>query len=370
MDTLTKTKKETGNAPVTTIKAYGATGDLINGKTLKLMDIARRKPLRDEVLIEVLYCGVCHSDIHQVNNDWKNTIYPCVPGHEIIGKITELGEGVTEFQIGQTVGIGCMIDSCQSCESCQKGEEQYCLGPVGPTMTYNGYFKPQDKEFNTFGGYATHVVSKKSFVITIPESLNIKAAAPILCAGITTYSPLKKQDIKPGDKVGIVGIGGLGHMAVMIAKAMGANVTAITSKEEKRQDALKLGADDVLVWEDKEAMKAYELKFDFILCTIPYEFDVNPFVTLLKPHGNLITVGLLGPYKKPLDNMEAAKMNRTIGGSLIGGVKETQDVIDFCAAHRILPQVEMINIDTINEAFDKIKNEEVRFRYVIDMKSL
>lgn len=353
-----------------TIKSYGASGDVIGGRTLKLMDIERKKPGADEVLIEVLYCGVCHSDIHQVNNDWKNTIYPCVPGHEIIGRVTELGAGVTEFKTGQIVGVGCMIDSCKECEFCQAGEEQYCLGPVGATMTYNGYMKPDDSKFNTFGGYSTHLISNKSFVLTIPDKLSISAAAPILCAGVTTYSPLKKQGIKAGDKVGIVGIGGLGHMAVMIAKAMGAEVVAITSKEEKRQAALELGADSVLISEDKDAMTAQDITFDFILITIPYSFDVSPFVCLLKPHGNLITVGLLGPYKKPLDNNEAAMKNRTIGGSLIGGVAETQEVLDFCAKHSILPHVEMIDIQNINEAFDKVKNEEVRFRYVIDMKSL
>lgn len=352
------------------VKGYGASGDLIGGKTLKLIAIERRQPSADEVLIEILYCGVCHSDLHQINNDWKNTIYPCVPGHEIIGKVTEIGSSVSEFKIGQTVGVGCMIDSCRNCESCKKGEEQYCTGPVGATMTYNGYLKPDGSGFNTFGGYSSHIISNKAFVLRIPESLKASAVAPILCAGVTTYSPLKKQGIKAGDKVGIVGIGGLGHMGVMIAKSMGATVTAITSKEEKRRLATELGADSTLVWEDKKVMEANEATLDFILVTIPYSFDVNPFVKLLKPHGNLITVGLLGPYEKPVDNNEAAMKNRTIGGSLIGGIAETQEVLDFCAKHSILPHVEMIEIEKINEALEKVKNEEVRFRYVIDMKSL
>lgn len=351
------------------VKGYGATGSLIGGKTLQPMDIERTRPKCDEVLIEVLYCGVCHSDLHQVNNDWKNTIYPCVPGHEIIGRITEVGAEVTNHKTGDIVGVGCMIDSCDHCKSCTSGEEQYCQGPHGATMTYNGYLKPAEG-FNTYGGYSTHLVAKEHFILSIPQTLDIKAAAPILCAGVTTYSPLKKAGVKAGMKVGIAGIGGLGHIGVMLAKAMGATVTAITTKEEKRSAALVLGADEVLVSEDEDAMKAHELAFDFILVTIPYAFDVNPYVKLLKVHGSLVTVGLLGTYKEPTDNNEVAMKNRTLGGSLIGGVAETQEVLNFCAANNILPHVELINIEDINEAFDKIKDEEVRFRYVIDMQSL
>ena len=350
-----------------TIKAYGASGSFLGGKTLEPMKVERETPKNDEVLIEILYCGVCHSDIHQVNNDWKNTIYPCVPGHEIVGRITETGPSVSKFKVGEIVGVGCMINSCKQCHSCQEGEEQYCLGPVGPTMTYNGYFKPDGTEFNTFGGYATHITVQESFVLAIPEKLNAAAAAPILCAGVTTFSPLKRAGIKSGDKVGIIGIGGLGHMAVKIAKAMGAGVTAITTQEEKRGVAMELGADAVLVSEDKNAMKAAERTFNFMLCTIPYEFDVNPYAMLLAPHGKLVTVGLLGPYKKATNNMEVASMGRSIGGSLIGGIAETQEVLQFCAEHNIRPDVEMITMQDINEAFDKIKDEDVRFRYVIDM---
>ena len=353
-----------------TVKGYAASGALIGGHMLKPVDIERNKPGADEVLIEVLYCGVCHSDIHQVENDWKNTIYPCVPGHEIIGRVTEAGSGVTKYKTGDIVGVGCMIDSCKQCKPCNDGEEQYCQGPVGPTMTYNGYFKPDDSDFNTFGGYSTHIISKESFVLQIPEGLNIAAAAPILCAGVTTYSPLKHWNVKAGDKVGIVGIGGLGHMAVMIAKAMGATVTAITTKRDKRDAAMSLGADEVLVSEDEDDMKSQEVTFDFILCTIPETFDVNPYICLLNVRGSLVTVGLLGPYKEPTDNMEVAKLGRCIGGSLIGGIAETQEVLNFCATHNILPRVEMINIQDINEAFEKVKNEDVRFRYVIDMQSL
>ena len=354
----------------TKIPAFGASGHLVGGKNLERMEIERRAPAADEVLIDILYCGVCHSDIHQVNNDWKNTIYPCVPGHEIVGRIKQAGASVTNYKVGDIVGVGCMIDSCGHCDPCKGGEEQFCQGPVGATMTYNGYLKPDGSKFNTFGGYSTEIVVKESFVLSIPEKLDVAKAAPILCAGITTYSPLREANIREGSKVGIIGIGGLGHMAVKIAKAMGAEVTAITTKEEKKEGALQLGADKVLISENEDEMKAAELYFDFLLCTIPYEFDVNPYVHLLNARGTLITVGLLGPYKKPLDNNEVAMKARKVGGSLIGGIAETQEVLDFCAEHGIEPDVEMIKMQQINDAFDKIKNEDVRFRYVIDMQSL
>ncbi len=363
-------EKEQTTSDTFKVKSYGAPGGLIGGKSLEPMEIERHQPKEKEVLIEILYCGVCHSDVHQVANDWKNTIYPCVPGHEIIGKIVETGSGVTKFRQGDTVGVGCMVDSCGQCSPCRQGEEQYCTGPVSWTATYNGYMKPKDKSFNTFGGYSTHIVVQESFLLRIPESLDPSAVAPILCAGITTYSPLKHWGIKAGDKVGVVGIGGLGHMAVMLAKAMGAHVTAITQHEEKRVAAMAIGADQVLVSEDQDAMEAAELTMDFILVTIPDAFDINPYVCLLNTRGSLVTVGLLGPYKSPTNNMEVAMQGRSIAGSVIGGIAETQEVLDFCAQHGILPQVEMIRIHDINDAYEKINSEEVRFRYVIDMASL
>ena len=353
-----------------TIPAYGASGSLLGGKHLEPMEIERNTPVNDEVLIEILYCGVCHSDIHQVNNDWKNTIYPCVPGHEIVGRVIETGPETKKFSKGDLVGVGCMIDSCHTCSSCDHGEEQYCLGPVGPTMTYNGYFKPDGSDYNTFGGYSTHITVQESFVLDIPKNLPVASVAPILCAGITTYSPLKRANIRQGDKIAVIGIGGLGHMAVKIAKAMGVNVTAITSREEKREAAFELGADQVLIYEDEDDLKNYENYFKFMLCTIPYPFDLNPYIALLQPHGSLVTVGLLGPYKKPTNNMEVAKMGRTIGGSLIGGIAETQEVLNFCSEHNIFPDVEVIVMQDINNAFEMIKDEEVRFRYVVDMDSL
>ena len=349
-------------------KAYGATGSVLN--SLSEMEIERSAPKADEVRIDILYCGVCHSDLHQVRNDWHNTIYPCVPGHEIIGRVSEAGSRVSKFKVGDLVGVGCMVDSCGTCPPCQEKEENYCEGPVGWTATYNGYMKPKNKDFNTFGGYSTNVVVKESFVLRIPAALDIKAAAPILCAGVTTYSPMKHWKVGPGQRVAVVGIGGLGHMAVQIARALGATVTAVTRTTEKQAEAEKLGAHDVLISTDSKAMEAHEMKFDFIIITIPDAFEVNDYVKLLKRDGVITTVGLLGPYKDPLNNMEMAMHRRSISGSIIGSIVETQEVLEFCAEHNILPEVEIIKIQDINEAFEKMKDEEVRFRYVIDMASL
>ena len=349
-------------------KAYGATGSVFN--SLSEMEIERSAPKADEVRIDILYCGVCHSDLHQVRNDWHNTIYPCVPGHEIIGRVSEAGSRVSKFKVGDLVGVGCMVDSCGTCPPCQEKEENYCEGPVGWTATYNGYMKPKNEDFNTFGGYSTNVVVKESFVLRIPAALDIKAAAPILCAGVTTYSPMKHWKVGPGQRVAVVGIGGLGHMAVQIARALGATVTAVTRTTEKQAEAEKLGAHDVLISTDSKAMEAHEMKFDFIIITIPDAFEVNDYVKLLKRDGVITTVGLLGPYKDPLNNMEMAMHRRSISGSIIGGIAETQEVLEFCAEHNILPEVEIIKMQDINEAFEKMKDEEVRFRYVIDMTSL
>jgi len=349
-------------------KAYGATGSIFS--KLGPMEIERHRPQADELHLDILYCGVCHSDLHQVKNDWHNTIYPCVPGHEIIGRVTEVGSAVTKFKVGDIVGVGCMVDSCGQCQPCQHGEENYCQGPVSWTATYNGYMKPDGSGYNTFGGYSTNVTVKESFVLRIPDKLDIKAAAPILCAGITTYSPLKHWGVKAGSSVAIAGLGGLGHMAVQLAKALGAKVAVLTTTSEKRADAEALGAHEVVVVSDKKAMEQHELAYDLILVTIPDAFDVNDYVPLLKLNGTLVTVGLLGPYKKPLDNMEMAKSRRAVAGSIIGGIAETQEVLDFCAEHGILPEVEMIKMQDINDAFDKMMDKEVRFRYVIDMQSL
>ncbi|WP_133273510.1 NAD(P)-dependent alcohol dehydrogenase [Hymenobacter radiodurans] len=349
-------------------KAYGATNSIFSG--LSPMEIERRLPQADEVHLDILYCGVCHSDLHQVKNDWGNTIYPCVPGHEVVGRVTEVGSGVTKFKAGDIVGVGCMIDSCGQCQPCQHGEENYCQGPVSWTATYNGPMKPDGSGANTFGGYSTNMTVKESFLLRIPDSLEISAVAPILCAGITTYSPMKHWKVKAGDQVGVVGLGGLGHMAVKLAKALGANVTAITTSKDKQADAEAMGADNVLFSTDADAMKQHEASFSFILNTIPDEYDINDYVSLLNLDGAVVAVGLLGEYKKPLNNMDVAKFRRTVAGSIIGGIAETQEVLDFCAEHNILPDVEMIRMQDINKAFDKMMDKEVRYRFVIDMQSL
>jgi len=367
--------KTAGADPVFTdrnfvVKGYGAPGGLFGGKTLELMEIEREQPKDDEVLIEVLYCGVSRSDIHHVSNRWKNTIYPCVPGHEITGKVIKTGAGVTKYKRGDMVGVGSIIDSCGHCEPCKKGEEQYCQGPQGATLTYNGYFKTDGRDSNTFGGYSTHLVVKEDFVLRIPADMDPAAAAPILCAGVTVYSALKRWNIKQGEHVGIAGIGGLGHIAIMMAKAMGAYVVAITTKEEKRRAALSLGADEVLVSENEAEMQSHEMRFDYILCTVPDSFDINPYICLLSWRGILVSVGLMGAYRQATDNMEVVRMGRSVAGSLSGGIAETQEALEFCVRHHILPQVQMINIQAINDAFERVKDGEVRFRYVIDMQSL
>lgn len=348
-------------------KAYGTTGSFF-GSSLTPMDIERRKPQGDEVLIDILYCGVCHSDLHQVKNDWKNTVYPCVPGHEIIGKVVETGPAVQRHKVGDIVGVGCMIDSCGTCPSCKEDLENYCEGPVSFTGTYNGPMKPDGT--NTFGGYSTCITVKEHFVLRIPEGMDIASAAPILCAGVTTWSPLQHWGVKAGDAVGVAGLGGLGHMAVKLAVALGAKVTVFTEDKEKEKEAKALGAEKVIISTDKKAMEAAEASLSFILVTIPDAFDVNPYLLALKRDGALVTVGLLGPYKSPTDNSEVAKQRKTVSGSLIGGIKETQEVLDFCAKHDIRPEVEMMPMQDINDAFKKMMEREVRFRYVIDMASL
>ncbi|WP_132055584.1 NAD(P)-dependent alcohol dehydrogenase [Pseudocnuella soli] len=347
-------------------RGYGVKNSVFT--RLKPIDFERQAPGADEVLIDILYCGVCHSDLHQVANDWDNTVYPCIPGHEIIGRVVSAGASVTKYKAGDIVGVGCMIDSCGTCPSCSDGLEQYCEGPKGWTATYNGPIKPDGT--NTFGGYSNNIVVKESFVLRIPEALDISRAAPILCAGITTYSPLRHWKVGAGSKVAIVGLGGLGHMGVQLAKAMEASVTVITTSKEKESEAKALGAHNILLSEDKDAMTAAEASFDLILVTIPDPFDVNPYVSLLKRDGTIVTVGLLGPYKKPVVNMEVAMKRRSLSASLIGGIAETQEVLDFCAEHNIMPEVEMIPIQDINKAFKKMQEGEVRFRYVIDMQSL
>ena len=344
---------------------------------LKPIEFERDPAGKGEVEVEILFCGVCHSDMHQCANDWSNTIYPCVPGHEIVGRVTAIGAGVTRHSIGDVVGIGCMVDSCQTCEPCKAGDENYCEGPNGFLSTYNGPFIPAEKTptgeniygfSNTFGGYSGSITVREKFALKIPAGLSPEVAAPILCAGVTTYSPMKHWGVKAGDHVGIIGIGGLGHMAIKIAIAMGAIVTAFTTSKDKLDDVTKLGATGVME-DDKKAMKALKNSFDFMLSTIPEKHDINPFIPLLKRDKTIVLVGALEPMKG-VNNAVVAFSRRSVAGSLIGGLAETQEVLDLCAEHGIGPDIEIIPIQQINDAFKALEKGDVRFRYVIDMASL
>jgi alcohol dehydrogenase (NADP+) len=345
---------------------------------LKPMDFEREAAGPDEVEIDVLYCGVCHSDIHQCENDWGNTVYPCLPGHEIVGRIIRAGANVTKHKVGDLVGVGCMIDSCRECAPCRAGDEQYCEGPNSWLATYNGPMKPAAQaeggvntygRDNTFGGYSNVLVVRQDFVLKIPDALPIEAAAPILCAGVTTYGPLKHWGVGKGSKVGVVGLGGLGHVAVKLAVAMGAEVTVFTTSKEKLDAAKALGATAAVLESDKDALKQLELSFDFILSTVPDKHKPDPFITLLKRDGTLCAVGALAEMPG-YNNQELIMHRRSLAGSLIGSIQETQAVLDFCAEHGVAPDVEVIPIQDINAAFKRVKNEDVRFRYVIDMASL
>ena len=347
---------------MTAIKAYAASS---KDADLKPFDIERRDVKPDDVKIDILYCGVCHSDLHQVRNDWKNSQYPVVPGHEIIGKVLQVGENVSNFKEGDLVGVGCMVDSCKTCSSCKDDLEQFCEN--GATMTYNS--KDKHMGGHTFGGYSESIVVDKDFVLRIPENLDAKAAAPLLCAGITTYSPLAHWGVKKGDKVGVIGLGGLGHMGIKFAHAMGAHTVMITTSPDKSEDAKKLGADEVLISKNEDDMKKHAGSFDFLLNTIPVGHDMNPYVSLLKRDATMVIVGAV----EPLDSLHGGGLimgRKSIAGSLIGGIKETQEMLDFCGEHDVVCDIEMINIQDINNAYDRLQKSDVKYRFVIDMKSL
>lgn len=344
------------------VKAYAAKA---SDADLKPFDLERRQPTADDVELEILYCGVCHSDIHQVHNDWKNSKYPVVPGHEIIGRVTRLGKNVSQFKEGELVGVGCMVDSCQECDACQNDLEQYCEN--GATMTYNG----NDKHLggHTFGGYSEKIVVDQEFVLHVPENIDAKAVAPLLCAGITTWSPLRHWNIQKGDKVGVIGLGGLGHMGVKFAHALGAHVVMITRSADKSEDAKALGADEVLISKNVDEMKAHKASFDFLLNTIPVGHDVNPYMGLLKRDKTMVLVGAIEPLKSMHGGMVIGGRKR-LSGSAIGGIKETQEMLDFCGKHDITCDIEMIDMQNINEAYERVVNSDVKYRFVIDMQSL
>ena len=329
-------------------------------------DFDRRDPRTDDVSIEIDYCGVCHTDIHFAQNDWGATIYPVVPGHEIVGRVTSVGSDVSTYQVGDVVGVGCMVDSCRTCSACESGLEQYCKN--GMTGTYNG--EDRYDQSITFGGYSDNVVVSERFVVRIPEKLDPAAAAPLLCAGITTYSPLLHYGVKKGDKVGVVGMGGLGHMGVKIAKALGAEVTIFTRSQSKVTEAKKQGADHVVISTDEQQMKDAAGTFDFLLDTVPVQHDLNPYLNCLSYDGTHILVGLLEPVEPALEAGNLVLKRRVLCGSLIGGMPETQEMLDFCAEHDISCDIEMLDIKNINEAYERIKKGDVKYRFVIDMATL
>jgi uncharacterized zinc-type alcohol dehydrogenase-like protein len=329
--------------------------------------IARRAVGPDDVEFEILYCGVCHSDLHTVRNEWAAwpTVYPCVPGHEIVGRVTKVGAKVTRFRAGDLAAVGCMVDSCGRCEPCAAGLEQYCT--QGCIQTYNS----PDAILGgpTFGGYSESITVKESFTLKVSPNLDLAAAAPLLCAGITTYSPLRHWNVGPGKRVGIVGLGGLGHMGVKFARAFGAHVVLFTTSAGKVQDGLRLGAHEVAVTKDAEAMKQYASSLDFILDAVSAEHDINAYLRLLKLDGTLTLVG--APERPlPVAAFNLLMPRRSFAGSGIGGIKETQEMLDFCADHGIVSDIEMIRIDHINEAYERMLRSDVRYRFVIDMASL
>jgi uncharacterized zinc-type alcohol dehydrogenase-like protein len=329
-------------------------------------ELERREPGARDVQIEIAYCGVCHSDVHTVRSDWAGTVYPVVPGHEIVGRVTATGSGVSKFQVGDLAGVGCMVDSCRTCPSCREGLEQYC--ETGTVLTYNS----PDKHSGgvTYGGYSNRIVVDESFVLKISGKLNLAATAPLLCAGITTYSPLRHWNAGPGKKVGIVGLGGLGHMGVKLAHAFGAQTVLFTTSESKVADGHRLGADEVTISRDARAMGKHRGSFDFILNTVAAPHNLDPFLDLLKRDGTMCLVGAPGtPHPSPTVFNLIFK-RRALAGSLIGGIAETQEMLDFCAERGIESQIEIIPIQKINEAYERMLKSDVKYRFVIDMGSL
>ena len=347
-----------------TVKAYGAESKTAD---LKEMNIERREVTAKDVEIEILYCGVCHSDLHTARNDWGGSLYPVVPGHEIIGRITNVGNEVSKFKVGDLAAVGCMVDSCGHCDSCQHDLEQYCLN--GFTGTYNG--KDQHLGGHTFGGYSQKVVVDEHFVLSVPENLDLAAVAPLLCAGITTWSPLRHWNAGPGSKVAVVGLGGLGHMAIKLAKGLGAEVTLFSRTPGKTEDAKQLGADHVVISTDGSQMDAVKGKFDLIIDTVPYEHDITPYMQTLRLNGTIVLVGFVGEFEN--DAVSTRPMifqRRSVAGSLIGGIAETQELLDFCGKHNIVSEIELIKMQDINQAYERMLKSDVKYRFVIDMQSL
>jgi alcohol dehydrogenase (NADP+) len=335
------------------------------GAPLAPLHFERRALRPNDVAMEILYCGVCHSDLHMARDDWGWSTFPVVPGHEIVGRVTGVGGEVTRYKVGDAVAVGCMVDSCQHCDQCHKGEEQLCRN--GMTLTYSG--KDRITGEITHGGYSRHLVVRQEFVLRMPAGLDLAKAAPLLCAGITTYSPLRKWNIGPGSRVGVIGLGGLGHMAVKLAVGLGAHVTVLSRSRDKEKDALALGANKLLASSDEAAMAGAASSFDLIIDTVPVKHDVNPYLPLLDIDGTLVIVGQIGPMNE-FETTPLLLGRRRIAGSPIGGIAETQELLDFCARQKILPECEMIRMDEINAAYERMEKSDVRYRFVIDMASM
>jgi uncharacterized zinc-type alcohol dehydrogenase-like protein len=358
-----KTKREGATrVAARDVKAFGTEAA---DARLARINIQRRKPMPHDIEIEILYCGVCHSDLHTARNEWHGTIYPCVPGHEIVGKIISVGKQVTKFKIDDLAAVGCMVDSCRECGFCKQGLEQYC--EQGNVQTYNSPDQYLGKQ--TYGGYSERIVVHEDFVLRVPENLDLAAAAPLLCAGITTYSPLKHWNIGPGKKVGVVGIGGLGHMAIKLAKAMRATVVVFTTSPSKIEDAKRLGADHVVLSKDEDQMNRHNGTLHFVLDTVSGQHDINVYLNLLQVDGSLTLVGA-PEHPLPVAPFSLIPFRRSFSGSTIGGIAETQEMLDFCSRHNIVSDIEIIRIQEINEAYDRLLKGDVKYRFVIDMASL
>ena len=343
-------------------KAYGTESA---DAPLKQLNIKRREATLKDVEIDILYCGVCHSDLHFARNDWGMTQYPVVPGHEIVGRVSQVGAGVNKYKVGDLVAVGCLVDSCRTCNNCKNDLEQYCPEWVG---TYGGYDKHLDT--NTHGGYSESIVVDEEFVLRVPNNPDHAGIAPVLCAGITTWSPLRHWNVGKDSKVAVVGLGGLGHMAIKLAHALGAHVTLFSRSTNKIEDAKTLGADEVIISTDAEQMENAMGRFDLIIDTVPYAHDLNPYVATLNTNGTLVVVGYLGPLDPMLVTVPMIMGRKSVAGSLIGGIAETQELLDFCGKHNITSDVEVINIQDINQAYERMLKSDVHYRFVIDMKSL
>lgn len=327
--------------------------------------VERREPRPDDVVIDIQFCGVCHSDVHQARDEWGGALFPMVPGHEIVGRVARVGERVSKVKVGDMAGVGCLVDSCGDCDLCRRSLEQFCV--KGAAQTYNS--TEMDRQTRTYGGYSTQVVVKEAFTLKIPDGMDAASAAPLLCAGITTYSPLRQWNCKAGDRVGVVGLGGLGHMAVKLAASMGAEVTLFSTSPKKQEDARRLGAHNFVISKDDSALAKLGNQFDLIINTVSAPHDYNRLLATLRPYGTMVLVGA-PPAPTPLSAFGLIMANRRLVGSLIGGLQETQEMLDYCAERKIASDIEVIRIQEINEAYERMIRGDVRYRFVIDIASL